>query len=168
MLQSFTFLQLDDLIALLSFLYTPGDEPSNSCSRQAQCASPCPRNPILSIRVHRFVKGIYIFRQTPSASPLPRSASPSRLASVLIRRRETRSPRACLSVFRSPLPSTPVCLSLVAKSWPCSPRVSSSLWKTLIVVSDCKVRRTTAATDTGECARAIRTGRSSPAARWSS
>ena len=30
---------------------------------------------------------------------------------------------------RRPFPSTPVCLSLAVKSWPCSPSVSCSLWR---------------------------------------
>ena len=61
--------------------------------RLSMSAKPVSVNPRASLRRREIP-----FRQTPSASPLPRILSPSHLAPVPIRRREAHFPCAYLSV----------------------------------------------------------------------
>ena len=123
MLQSFTHLRLEGFIALWHLCKPQAMNDSIPVSVK-------PRAP-LHVRESRFRQSRaplrrreILIRQTPSASLLPRSPSPSlrhalRLCLSVAAKPVFRAP-ACLSL-RSPFPSTPVCLSLAAKSWPCSP-----------------------------------------------
>ena len=169
MLQSCTHLQLDGFIALWN-LYKPQAmndpipayvKPSaplhvrETRFRQSPCTALSPRNPFPSnpVRLSLAAKSVSV---TPCACACPSPRSPCSVR-LLVCRREAR--------FR-----LPPCFAFPSSQsiGPVPHRFHAASGNTLIAVSDCKGRCTTTETATGECATATRTGRSCPAARWSS
>ena len=158
MLQSFTHLQLDEFIALWH-LYKPqamndpipvSVKPSASVHvretrfRQSPCTASSPRDPFPSnpVRLSLEAKSVSV---TPCACACPSPRSPFAVRLLVCR---------CEAHFRL----LPCAFPSPQSLGPVPHRFHAASGNTLIAVSDCRVRRTTAETVTGERATAARTG----------
>ena len=110
LLPCFTQLQLDGFIALgHNCTYPRRRTVQSRFPSSPLCLSASAKPVSVNLRAPLRRREI-IFRQTPRASPLPRSPSPSRLMSVPVSRREARFLCAFLSVAATPVSVYPLVL----------------------------------------------------------